>query len=94
MTYPQKTLASEQSFTYNIYILKTLILLNNMTKQNIKKEIEKLNSTIDLKIIKGLPYRAEARRHKFLMSQFNSFEKKSRASIFTKSFQVFASFIL
>jgi hypothetical protein len=61
---------------------------------NVEKEIKKLNSTIDLKIIKGLPYRAEARRHKFLMSQFNSFEKRPSLSFFQKTLHIFASFIL
>lgn len=61
---------------------------------NLQKEINKLNSAIDLKIIKGLPYRAEARRHKFLMSQFNNFEKRPSISFFQRTINIFASFIL
>ncbi len=42
-----------------------------MTKQQtittINKEINKINTEIDLKIIQGLAYRAEARRHKMLL---------------------------
>lgn len=61
---------------------------------NIKKEIKKLNNDIDLKIIKGLPYRAEARRHKFLTSQFYTFNQATRSSFFKKTMHVFASFVL
>ena len=35
----------------------------------LNQEIDKLNQEIDLKIIKGLSYRREALRHKFLMAQ-------------------------
>jgi hypothetical protein len=61
---------------------------------NIKKEIKKLNNAIDLKIIKGLPYRAEARRHKFLISQFYTFEESTRRSLFQRTINIFASFVL
>jgi len=64
------------------------------TIYNVEKEIKKLNSAIDLKIIKGLPYKAEARRHRFLMSQFNSFERRPRINFFQKTFNIFASFVL
>ncbi len=61
---------------------------------NLRKEIKKLNREIDLKIIKGLPYKAEARRHKFLVSQFYGFYESSKRSWFQKTFNVFASFVL
>lgn len=61
---------------------------------NIKKEIKKLNNAIDLKIIKGLPYKAEARRHKFLTSQFYGFYEETKKSWFQKTMHVFASFVL
>ncbi len=32
-------------------------------------EIDRLNGKIDLKIIKGRPYKKESRRHKFLLVQ-------------------------
>ena len=60
----------------------------------LKKEIKKLNKNIDLKIIKGLPYKAEARRHKFLVSQFYISNVKPHASFFRKASHVLASFIL
>ena len=46
---------------------------NHMSKHQIakslKKEISKINRVIDMKIIQGLPYYQESRRHKFLTSQ-------------------------
>ena len=85
-------------FPHNIYIKRELMYINNMSKNrfayNVQKEIKKLNSTIDLKIIKGLPYRAEARRHRFLMSQFNSFEKKPSISFFQKNLHIFTRLVL
>ncbi len=72
--------------------------LNKMSKfklaYNVQRELKKLNNTIDLKIIKGLPYKAEARRHRFLMSQFNSFERQPSLSIFRKTLSIFTSIIL
>jgi hypothetical protein len=35
----------------------------------IRTEVSRLNQEIDLKIIRGLSYSKEARRHKLLMSQ-------------------------
>lgn len=35
----------------------------------IERELEKLNRTIDKKIVKGVPYLSEARRHKLLLNQ-------------------------
>lgn len=37
--------------------------------RTIRAEIARLNQMIDLKIIKGVSYRREALRHKFLMAQ-------------------------
>ena len=61
---------------------------------NLRKEIKKLNKDIDLKIIRGLPYRAEARRHKFLVSQFYGFYETTKKSWFQRTMHVFASFML
>lgn len=61
---------------------------------NIKKEIKKLNNEIDLKIIKGLPYKAEARRHKFLVSQFYGFYGQARTGWLKRTLHVLASFVL
>ena len=37
--------------------------------KTIRAEIDRLNQDIDLRIIKGVPYRRQALRHKFLMGQ-------------------------
>lgn len=37
--------------------------------RSLKKEIRKINRVIDMKIIQGLSYHLESRRHKFLTSQ-------------------------
>lgn len=44
--------------------------------RELKQEIDKLNTVIDLKIIRGISYRAESRRHKFLMSQLSSLSQR------------------
>lgn len=62
--------------------------------QKIRKEIKKLNREIDLKIIKGLPYKAEARRHKFLVSQFYGFYDTQKSSWFKRTVYSMASFML
>ena len=49
-----------------IYMSRTRLI------EEIEKEIERLNGKIDLKIIKGRPYFAEARRHKFLVTQLKN----------------------
>ena len=58
----------------------------------IQSEINKLNEQIDLRIIRGMPYRDLARRHKFLMKQFEEIKRQDsyrvampRAKWFEKS---------
>ena len=63
-------------------------------KITMRKELKKLNEVIDLKIIKGLPYKAEARRHKFLASQFYITNGRQQKSMFRKMSHVLASFVL
>ncbi len=41
----------------------------NQAVRTIKAELHKLNREIDWKIIKGIPYRSESLRHKFLTAQ-------------------------
>jgi hypothetical protein len=78
--------------------MKKITLENITLAHNIKREIKRLNRDIDLKIIKGLPYKAEARRHRFLMSQFDRFYEPRgeswKSSFFRKTIQAFASFML
>jgi len=75
-------------FTYTIDMKEI-----KQTKNTIK-EIKKLNEIIDQKIIKGLPYRAEARRHKFLASQFYGFYGMRKVGWFKRAMHVLASFTL
>jgi hypothetical protein len=37
--------------------------------RELRREIRKVNEKIDLRIIQGMSYREESRRHKFLVSQ-------------------------
>ena len=70
-----------------------------MSKQNLEKtlrrELEALNDVIDRKIIKGLSYAREARRHKFLLSNLASLRRASRphAGWFSKSFSLVSTFL-
>ena len=43
----------------------------HQAKRAIRAEIERLNQEIDLKIIRGVSYKREAVRHKFLMRQLS-----------------------
>ncbi len=40
--------------------------------RTVSEELSYINERIDMKIIKGLPYKKEARRHKLLMSMLKS----------------------
>lgn len=44
--------------------------------KTIRAEIERLNQDIDLRIIRGVPYRRQALRHKFLMGQLSRLAPK------------------
>ncbi len=43
--------------------------------KEMQRELKKLNTVIDLKIIKGFSYKTEAERHKFLLRQLISLQK-------------------
>ena len=69
-----------------------------MSKQNLEKtllrELEILNDQIDEKIIKGMSYVREARRHKFILSNLASIRRASRSqSWFGRSFGFVSTFI-
>ncbi len=44
--------------------------------RELRREISKLNRVIDLAIIRGVSYRDEARRHKFLVAQLARLQPK------------------
>lgn len=50
--------------------------------QEIRKELDKLNERIDKKIIKGLHFEAEAKRHKDLLAALHRAEAESRTVSF------------
>ncbi len=50
--------------------------------KSLRAEIKKINYVIDQKIIQGLPYSREARRHKFLISQLNRLAPPSQNWLF------------
>ena len=58
----------------------------------IRTEIERLNREIDLRIIKGLSYRREALRHKFLMAELAK-ASRSQISWFGKSLRFVSTFM-
>jgi len=55
----------------------------------LSSELAKLNQEIDLKIIKGLSYEKEARRHRTLLSQL---KRLQRESFWSKSLQYLSLF--
>jgi len=63
----------------------------HQTIKEMRLEIERLNKTIDMKIIHGHSYAVEARRHKFLISSLNRLSPRS--SWFARSLN-FASMFL
>ena len=50
--------------------------------KSLRSEIKKINYIIDQKIINGVPYWREARRHKFLISQMNRLNPPSSGWLF------------
>ena len=46
-------------------------------RKNIMKELQKLNESIDAKIMRGEKYSAESRRHKTLLKQVYQYRRPS-----------------
>lgn len=65
----------------------------NQLIRTIRKEIRDLNWVIDMKIVKGMSYRREARRHKLLLMQLNHLSKKSPFGFMTKLSNVMATLV-
>ncbi len=65
-------------------------------EKNIRAEIVKLNEVIDLKIIRGLPYRREALRHRFLLFRLADLHRhpKFQSHWFNRAINVVATFLL
>jgi len=60
--------------------------------KTIRSEIDRLNREIDIRIIKGLSYRREALRHKFLMAQLARLSERQN-SWFGKSLRFVSTFM-
>ncbi|KND48222.1 MAG: hypothetical protein AB201_01330 [Parcubacteria bacterium C7867-006] len=60
-----------------------------MSKQNfeksLKKELRVLNEIIDMKIVRGLSYAQEARRHKFILNSLTNI-KRTKSGWMLRSF--------
>ncbi|MDB5266237.1 MAG: hypothetical protein JWN89_52 [Parcubacteria group bacterium] len=59
-----------------------------MSKHNVEKmlrtELEALNNTIDMKIVRGQSYVREARAHKYLLARISQMRKVARGGFFQK----------
>ncbi|MES2213440.1 MAG: hypothetical protein V4473_01195 [Patescibacteria group bacterium] len=66
----------------------------NTLEKTVRKEIEILNEQIDLKIIKGLSYAREARRHKFLVTQLSTLRPATRSGWFGRPLKLVSTFVL
>ena len=65
-------------------------------EKNIQAELKRINDIIDLKIIKGMSYRREALRHRFLLYRLVDLHRlpKFQSSWFQRSVNVVATFLL
>lgn len=65
-------------------------------EKKIKAELKKVNDIIDLKIIKGMPYKREALRHRFLLYRLVDLHRlpKFHSNWFQRSINVMATFLL
>ena len=65
-------------------------------EKTIKEELHKINDIIDLKIVKGMPYKRESLRHRFLLSRLHEMHTlpKFSSSWFTRTINVVATFVL
>lgn len=69
----------------HLYYIHQLIYKTTMSKgkliNTISRELKDINEVIDWKIIKGLPYKREAKRHKLLLSMLGGATQSSDISI-------------
>jgi hypothetical protein len=71
-----------------------MISLNQMSKYQIAKavqrELEILNRRIDQKILRGMSYVTEARRHKMLLAQLNRLHRHNSIGFLSRIASVFS----
>jgi len=58
--------------------------------REVQKELEVLNRRIDQKILRGLSYALEARRHKMLLSHLTRLNRHAIPSFFTRLSSLFS----
>ena len=65
-------------------------------EKSIKAELKTINDIIDLKIIKGMSYKREALRHRFLLYRLSDLHHlpKFHSNWFQRSVNVVATFLL
>lgn len=63
-------------------------------RKTIKKELKDLNWKIDMKIVRGLSYKTDARRHKFLVMQLNRLSSQEKGGVFGRMAGALTSFVL
>jgi hypothetical protein len=65
-------------------------------EKKIQNELRKLNAVIDTKILKGISYRREALRHRFLLNRLSDLHRLSRfhSNWLQRAVNVVATFVL
>ncbi len=65
-------------------------------EKKIQAELRKLNAVIDTKILKGISYRREALRHRFLLNRLVDLHHVSKfhSNWFQRSVNIVATFLL
>jgi hypothetical protein len=65
-------------------------------EKNIRGELKRINDIIDLKIIRGMPYKRESLRHRFLLYRLVDLHRlpKFHSNWFARSVNVIATFLL
>lgn len=65
-------------------------------EKNIQAELKKINDVIDIKILKGISYRREALRHRFLLNRLVDLHHlpKFHSNWLQRSVNVVATFLL
>ena len=65
-------------------------------EKNIKDELKKLNDVIDVKIIRGVSYKREALRHRFLLYRLSDLHRLPRfhSNWLQRTVNVVATFLL
>ncbi|HEY4505772.1 MAG TPA: hypothetical protein VJG67_03715 [Candidatus Paceibacterota bacterium] len=60
-------------------------------ERELRRELEVVNDIIDKKIIRGMSYAREARRHKFILSNLSSLRKgETKSGWFGRSLSTFS----